>query len=111
MTDTPAPAPTDDNPLGSVTDHTGKVWIDATAPAPKGWRRTGIRWPVDQIEPVPTTKRVPLHKVIGERLPSYPDHIINKNLWLNDSGWRFLVQGVSWCDLPVDDDGTVEVLA
>jgi hypothetical protein len=61
--------------------------------------------------PAPATKRVPLHKVIGERLPSHADlPIFGFGISAKDGAIVWAEGTVSW-HLPVADDGTVKVLA
>lgn len=65
--------PTDSNPLGCVKDAAGKVWIDADAPTPPGWRRSMQRWDVDQIEPLPYTFRGRVNDAGGGYVTIYVD--------------------------------------
>ena len=93
--------------------------IDATLAAHEWEVVKTDDWPkIVRRIPAPATKRVPLHKVIGERLPSDAISLVARYASTSDGVDLYLSplppnESVAYWTGPVtvDDDGTVEVLA
>ena len=62
------------------------------------------------VRRIPATKRVPLHRIIGERLPAWPSLTVGGYKCEGGSHWA-TTSGCGLVSLTVADDGTVEVLA